>query len=247
MPVRNGMPHLVTALRSLQQQTFSNYELIVINDDSSDTSLSFLRSVKDKRIKIISHTKSQGVTIARGEFIARMDADDISLPKRLAMQLEFFQNNPQIVLLGTAAYTINSRGIVTGTKQVPVTDEAIKRVILAFNPFIHPTVMIRKKILNKVGIYDAKLNGAEDYDLFLRITRNYQVANLPQLLLQYRLTSKGVTFKYMKHTERQALLARWKALSHYRYPWYQSVFLLKPLISLLIPSHFKKWFLYARS
>lgn len=254
MSVFNAQRYLEQATKSILNQSLSDFEFIIIDDASTDKSLAIIKSFKDKRIKILRNKKRLGLTVslnkglrkAKGEFIARMDADDISNKNRLKIQFNYLKNHPEVVFCGSWVTLINQSDKKIGEKKYPTEYKEIQRAIMAGNPFIHPTVMMRRSILKKVGFYDENLNGAEDYDLFLRIAKNHQAVNLPYFLLKYRINPYGVSYRQYKKTERQALRARWKAIREYGYPYWQIIYLIKPLISYLVPFKIKKFFLKNR-
>lgn len=242
MSAYNQAQYLPQAIDSILRQTFSDFEFIIINDASTDDTAQVLRQLKNKRVKLLSNRRRQGltrslnrgITVSRGEYLARMDADDIAYPNRLALQLHFLESHPMIVACGTAVNLIDSRGQKVGQKAYP--RYITKSILMRYNPLIHPTVMIRKEVC----IYDASLNGAEDYDLWLRLGSQYQLANISQVLLAYRINPRGISWDNLKSTELQAIKARLKALRRYNYPLWQSIFLIKPIFSYLIPGWIKK-------
>lgn len=195
MAVYNGMPYLKNAVDSILGQTYKNFEFIVIDDASTDSSWKYLKSKKDRRLIVLQNKKNIGLASslnralkkARGEFIARMDADDISLPKRLQVQLNFMNKNPKVDLCGTWVNKINKEGKIVGSVKYPQTDQAIKRH-LAWGPtIVHPTFFAKAKFFKGLGNYDPSFDYAEDYELLVRASRGSTFANLPQKLLKWRL------------------------------------------------------------
>lgn len=242
MSVYNQARYLPQAIDSILNQTFSDFEFIIVNDVSTDDTARVLRQVKDKRIKLLLNRQRQGlawslnrdIAISHGEYIARMDADDIAYPKRLKIQLDYLTGHPHVAACGTGVDLIDAAGKKIGRKHYP--PRITKPLLMRYNPLIHPTVMIRKEVCT----YDASLNGAEDYDLWLRLGSQYQLANISQVLLAYRVNPQGISWSSLKHTELQAIKARLKALRRYNYSLWQSIFLIKPIFSYLIPSWTKK-------
>lgn len=248
MAVRNGMPYIREAVNSVLRQTCRDFEFLILDDGSDDGTFKTLKEFKDSRIKIFYHPKSLGLTVSlnellkksKGKYIARMDADDVSRPKRLEKQMEFLEKNPKVVLCGTWVNLIDEKGKKIGGRKYPVSYREIKRAVMRYNPLVHPTWMVRKAVLDKVGFYDEVLDGVGgDYDLLLRIAGKYQVVNLPEILLDYRLNTKGVSFIGLKKLEAMALRARLKAIVKYNYPKWMVIFLIKPFISYLIPKNIK--------
>ena len=208
MPFYNCEKYLDKAISSILNQTFQDFEFIIINDASSDRSDEIIQKyLTDKRIvyiknrerKGIVYNLNKGIEIAKAEIIARMDGDDISEPQRLEVQYQFLQRNPNIALVGCFAKLINEKGEICGRKIKPITHKEIKKDILIYSPFIHPTIMIRKDVFKKVAFYRKQYLWCEDIDLWYRIIfSGYEVANIPQYLYQYRRSDSSVVFKYAK-------------------------------------------------
>lgn len=245
MSVHNQANYLAAAITSILNQSFSDFEFIIVNDASTDTTSTILHQFKDSKIKLFTNSTHQGLAQSlnfsykksRGQFIARMDADDIAYPHRLKIQLDYLIHHLHIAVCGTAVDLINSAGKKIGQKHYPTQITSI--MLMRFNPIIHPSAMIRKSVLTST-VYDPKLNGAEDYDLWLRLGSRHQLANLNQVLLAYRVNPQGVSWGSLKHTELQSIKARFKALSNYNYPFWHIIFLIKPILSHLIPGRVKK-------
>lgn len=216
MPVYNGERFLKEAIESILTQTYTDFEFIIINDGSTDKSEEIIKSFPDPRIKLISQTNkgiigalNAGLKIAQGDYIARMDADDISEPMRLQEQLAFMQSNPSIVLCGTWAKTINENGAIIGSYNYPpVTHTNIRKAIIRHNPFIHPSVMFTQKVIEKVGLYNLNYKHAEDYELWTRIVARFKTANIPKHLLRYRITSGSITQKNWSKMVRKGFRVR---------------------------------------
>lgn len=239
LSVGNQEKYLKDAVQSILNQTFKNFEFIIINDSSKN-----LEIPKDPRIKIITNVRHLGLTkslniglkIAKGEYIARMDADDISKPQRLASQLKFMQHHQTIAIIGSWVDLIDEKGNFLRTKKFPTSYKNIKNNLIKANQFCHPALLTRKNILDKVGFYDEKYHYSQDYELVLRIASKYPVANIPESLLLYRVNTKGaISYESVKEQAKFALQARIKALRDYGYPKWQFIYLIKPLISFLTP------------
>lgn len=231
--------HLQDAVKSILKQTYRNFELIIINDSSKKIIVP-----SDARIKIVNNKTNLGLTKSlnigikrsRGEFIARMDADDISKPERLKTQLGFLEKNPKIALIGSWVDFIDEKGSFLRIKKLPTDFKTIKNNLIKANQFYHPTLFIRKKILDIVGYYDEKFTYSQDYELVLRIASKYPVKNLPESLIFYRVNApKAISYNFLKDQAKYALRARLKALKSYNYPKWQIIHLVKPLISFLTP------------
>ena len=195
MSVYNGMPYLKDATESILNQTYKNVEFIIVDDASTDGSWKYLKSTNDKRIKLIRNKKNLGLAsslnkalkVARGDYIARMDADDISLPKRLDTQVRFLDKNTNIDLCGTWVNLINKEGKIVGQKRYPTSDIKIKRVLPFYNPIIHPTLMIKTDVIHNTGYYDPSYDFAEDYELLVRSRKKFTMANIPKVTLKLRI------------------------------------------------------------
>lgn len=201
LPVYNAERFIRESVDSILSQTYGDFELIIINDGSTDNSLSVLESIRDPRIVLISQqnkglaaTLNYGLTLAKGEFIARQDNDDLSLPSRFEKQLAFLQSNPAVDVVGTWAEIMDETGKATGKFHRHPTDSLQLKFRLLFdNPFVHSSVMFRKSIVTKAGNYDTDRSIFEDYNLWSRIARISQVANIPEVLLRYREVNSGMS------------------------------------------------------
>ncbi|MBU1046181.1 glycosyltransferase [Patescibacteria group bacterium] len=200
MPVFNGEKYLKEAIESVLNQTFTNFEFLIINDGSTDSTEKIIKSYSDSRIKLINNKKNigvirslnKGLSLSKGEYIARMDADDISLPKRLEIQVEFMDKNPQIGIAGAWAKIIGEKKIRC-SKPI-VNQEKIKIALLFKCPMIHPSVIIRKNFLVKNNLnYNIKYKHAEDYDLWTRAIKYFPITNIKKTLIQYRIHDSNIS------------------------------------------------------
>ncbi|MBN1980129.1 MAG: glycosyltransferase, partial [Chitinivibrionales bacterium] len=225
MSVYNGQKYLREAINSILQQTFQNFELLIINDGSSDTTHDIISSYQDQRIRLHTNEKNIGLTrslniglgLAQGEYIARQDADDISLPRRLEQEIVFLEQHDDIWLVGTAFHLINEQGKLLGTQGVLTDNTAIRTALLKANQFGHGTVMYRKALIHSVGYYREELGPAEDYDLWLRIAEKYKVANLSEPLYQWRVNPKGVSVTQKMTQDNYVEFARELAIERKKY------------------------------
>lgn len=208
MSVFNGDAFLSQAVESILSQTFRDFEFIIIDDGSTDKSAEILSdyATRDTRIRIISHENKGratslniGIAHAKADYIARMDADDISLPTRFGQQIAFLERHPEVGLLGGAVEIIEKSGRVIGTVQSALQDSEIKSVMLVNNPMWHPAVVMRKEVVLAAGAYRKPLLDSDDYDLFLRMGERSQIANLGAVVLQYRVHPNQVSVKNMRH------------------------------------------------
>jgi len=203
MPVYNGEQYLRDAIESVLNQTFTNFEFIIINDGSTDNTNSIINSYKDSRIVIIKNDKNIGqcdscakaFLAARGEYIARQDADDISLPERLSKEAAFLDNSPETGLVGSFFLNIDQDGRKLFIITFPCSDEEIRKEFLARYAFCHPSVMFRRRCLERVEGYRKELEYAEDYDFIIRISETSKLANIPEVLCLYRISLDSISVR----------------------------------------------------
>jgi glycosyltransferase involved in cell wall biosynthesis len=223
IPVYNGEKYLAAAVESILTQTFSDFELIIINDGSTDQTAHLLATYADPRIMLINQpnqgvTKSlnRGLAMARGNYIARMDADDIAKPDRFAKQLALLETQPEIAFCGSWAKAIDKDGNeIADFNYPPISHEQIRRYYWFHNPFIHSSVMFRKNIIDQCGVYDEKIIRAQDYEYWGRIIRRFKTANLPEQLLLYRVLDEGITKSKNLSMRMTGLKIRWRYLVNY--------------------------------
>lgn len=195
LPVYNGASYLEDAVKSVLDQTDVNFELIILNDGSRDCSAEILDQYSDSRIKVIHQsnmglaaTLNKGINLARGNFIARQDQDDLMLPGRLARQLSFLEKYPEVAMVGTWAQ-IRVGDMPDGRMHAhPSSAEVLRTRLLFDNPFVHSSMMIRTDIAQELGGYseDKLRQPPEDYEFWSRIARLHKVSNLPEVLTIYR-------------------------------------------------------------
>lgn len=201
MAVFNGELYLKSAIESILNQTYHNFEFIIINDGSSDSSDTIIKSYDDNRIRYIKEQENKGLVnalnkslqLATGEFIARMDADDIALPNRLQQQVDFLIVNKNVELVGTCYEKITD-SISMGNRKQQSDFRKLKFRLFFGNNIAHPTVMFRRKLVDN-GDYYYRLDYpvAQDYELWTRLAIKYNLDNLPVVLLKYRVHSNQVT------------------------------------------------------
>jgi glycosyltransferase involved in cell wall biosynthesis len=197
IPVYNGARYLRQAVQSILDQTFTDFELIVVDDGSTDDSPRILRDLTriDSRMRVItrpntgvSGAANDGIAAARGNFLARMDSDDISLPTRFEKQVAYLRAHPEVVLLGTRVLLIDPYGSPLHEGDQQIEHEAIEKEMLKGFGWVvaHPTSMIPVAAFKAEGGYRTDRVPSEDLDLFLRLAEIGRVANLPEVLLHYR-------------------------------------------------------------
>jgi glycosyltransferase involved in cell wall biosynthesis len=209
MPAYQVEKFVGTAIESILAQTYPHWELIILDDGSTDNTPKIIQryAALDHRIQFhqrehkgLVDTLNKGIELAKGnKYIARMDADDIAHPERLETQVVFLEEHPKCGILGTAARMVDEAGEVVGFHSVDTTDLEIRWRALLMNPFIHPTVMMRREVLllNQLE-YDPSAEAAEDYDLWVRILQVSQGENLNLELLDYRIHPQSITSSFQE-------------------------------------------------
>ena len=203
MPVYNDEKYVGEAIESILNQTYADFEFIIIDDASTDRSYQIILDYarQDRRINILRHKKNQGISASRntglkfasGEYIAVMDSDDISLPDRLQIEADFLQNNLNYGVVASTAYEIDKNGKTTQLMDGTIGDINFKNFETT-NPIIHGSAMYRKECIEYVGMY-YQIDGAEDYDLWIRIAARYKIKNLTSPLYKYRVTQNKHYFQ----------------------------------------------------
>lgn len=211
MSVYNGARFLPEAVASVLHQTFEDFEFVIVNDGSTDGTRFYLLSIPDPRVRIVqNHTNeglaaslNRGLDRARGKFIARMDADDVAAPERLERQVAFLKRNPKVGVCGTGRLLIDEKGKSVAMARPTPGNLAIRWKLLLGNPFAHPTVMIRRDLLQAHQLrYDESYRTAQDYELWTRLLPLTRAANLDEPLLYYRL--RGDRTSQSRRTEQLA-------------------------------------------
>lgn len=217
MSVLNGERFLQEAVESILNQTFDQFEFIIINDGSSDNTPSILDSyrVRDSRVQVyhqenrgLVESLNRGCRLATGKYIARMDADDVAVRERLMWQVEFMEKHEETGAVGGAFEVIDGSGASILTYRTPVGDREIKLALTRFCALLHPTVLMRRDVFFAVGQYRKVVVDAEDYDLFLRIAEHCQLANLDRVVLRYRLHPSQVCVRKCRQNSLSGLAAQ---------------------------------------
>jgi GT2 family glycosyltransferase len=211
LPVRNGEPYIVDAVRSIIDQTCRDFEFLLIDDGSTDGTPQILEQFRqeDARIRVLTgpgqglvSVLNHGISEATGRYVARMDADDIAHPERFDRQLAFLEENPRVSLVFTQMRMIDETGRLTGeVSRAPIDPETVRAALITGDCVVHhPTVMCRREILEKAGPYRETFARAEDLELWLRVIEHGEIAGMPDVLLDYRKHSGQVS---RVHTVRQ--------------------------------------------
>jgi glycosyltransferase involved in cell wall biosynthesis len=215
MPVFNAERYVREAVESILAQTYRDFDFIVIDDGSSDRSREILQdyAAREPRIRLTSRPNTgylralnEGLTQCQGEYVARMDADDVALSERLERQISFLDVHPECLMVGCALLRIDADGDLLCEEHLPESHEEIEaRLLRAVGAIGHPAAIIRRQALVEVGGYREPYYGSEDHDLWLRLAERGQLANLPDALLKCRVHTENFTFK---NEERGQLAAR---------------------------------------
>jgi len=201
LPVYNGMPYLTEAVESVLCQTMTDFELILIDDCSTDNGSAFMESLSDPRVRFFHHTTNQGLiatlnhglSIARGNYILRMDQDDWAFPGRFERQVAYMESFPSIVAAGCLYETIESEGR-SRKPQFPDQPDEVAASLLFFNPICHPSAIIRTNAIRSFNIqYRPEYLHAEDYRLWWELSAIGQLGNVPEVLLKYRIHPTQIT------------------------------------------------------
>lgn len=243
MSVHNGARHIENAIRSVLTQSYQNFEFIIVDDASTDRTPEILQNITDPRVRVYKNdinlglTKSlnKGICHATGTYIARMDADDISLPHRFCTQVAFFEKNLDHALVGSSYYQINDAGQTISLVEVLTEDSAIRRGLKSQNWFGHGSVMMRKTAFDHVGGYDENFEFSQDYDLWIRLGEKYKLANIRDPLYCWRSTTMGISSVKKEKQDFYARMAVTKTSKS------GTGLLLKedsrPLVSVIIPTY----------
>lgn len=232
MPVYNAANYLTEAIDSVLAQTYKNLELIIVDDASTDESAKIIRSyVRKYPTKIQAIYLKKNVNMggdaagniayqhATGDYLARMDADDIAVPDRIEKQVRFLETHPTYAVVGTSAWVVNKQGEVIGEKKMPTKHQDIYSEFFAFHPMIHPTVMVRRSALgDRDGLYRLEYEANNDYLTFIElISSGYRFGNLPEKLLYYRVHGNNDSLVQVKSRFANSLKIRFRAVREFGY------------------------------
>jgi glycosyltransferase involved in cell wall biosynthesis len=218
LPVFNSEKYVRAAVESLCTQTFRDFEVIAVNDGSTDSSGEVLRlcAKADQRIRVYEHRPNRGyvhalnfaLTVAQGKYLARQDADDISHPDRFQRQVGFLEANPKVGVVGSAIGVFGDNRPNVHIARYPLTNSELQACALHGGCFAHPAVMMRSSVLKSADGYRAGFQPAEDYDLWLRLAEVTEFANLPDALVNYRQHPGQVSVRHARQQMLATLAAR---------------------------------------
>lgn len=227
LPVYNCEKFIVETIESVLQQTYTDFELLIIDDCSTDTTIALIEQFNDSRIQLIkkeintgyTDSLNYGVSIAKGQYIARMDGDDICLPTRFEKQVAFLDANPKVILCGTAIQIIGTDTIL----KHPLNHEEIKVKLCFGNSFYHPTVMGRIDVFQS-NPYNKAFEPAEDYDLWTRLAFQGKLANLEEVLLLYRVHENQVSVEKNKYQITVGYASQYRMFQFFRLDYDEKVY-----------------------
>ena len=219
MSVRNEERYLRGAIDSILAQTYSDFEFLIVDDASTDSSRSIVRGYDDPRIRLIENQRNLGLTrslnrgieLARGVYIARMDADDLSEPERLEKQVAFLDAHSECAVVATYSAKIDRDSTDVGLARTPVDGDEIRKRLRRSNCITHGTVMMRKEALERVGCYDEAMERAQDYDLWLRLSEDHCICTIPELLYSWRQHGDSISIQHLEEQDRFAEMAKHNA------------------------------------
>lgn len=213
LPVYNGEKYLSEAIESILNQTFTNFEFLIINDGSADRTEEIILGYTDPRINYVKNeqnikliaTLNKGLALAKGKYIVRFDADDIAMPNRIEKQVAFMESNPDIGICGSGVYSMIDDRVVI----YPETDEQIRLRMLMANPFSHPTMIIRREVIEQSGLkFEPQYLHIEDYAFWYHMSQHCKTHNLPEPLIKYRVHENQVSSQYQEIQREQDKVVR---------------------------------------
>lgn len=230
LPVGKDKRFLNQAIESVKQQTYKNLELLIGEDKGKGITKTLIELAKN----------------AKGEYLARMDADDVSEPERLEKQVEYLDNNPEVMLVGSWATLIDESGENIGLQKMPVSWLEIKKEVFKRNPLIHPSWMMRRDWFEKIGGYNSEYRYSQDWELLLRTVWKYRIENIPEPLLRLRIHRQSSSFVNNKQQLWCGIKARWGAIKRGDIQSWKVIYLLPKIISFIIPAKIKYLYRFAR-
>jgi glycosyltransferase involved in cell wall biosynthesis len=250
MSVYNGSDYLDQAIKSVLEQTFIDFEFLIVDDASTDSSLGIISTwaEKDQRIRIIRNEQNIGLTrslnkavgLSIGEYIARIDADDVCHPERLVKQVQYLDTHLSVGLVGSWAYKIDQLGKTLGQLKYPTDGNVIKQKLIRYNLFIHSSIMVRRELLNILGGYNSDFRYAQDYDLYFRLLNICELSNIPEFLISSRYSDGSITRSKNRRQTACAIKARIRAIRSGLYPLYSYIYLTRPILGILIGPDVKR-------
>ena len=240
MAAYNAEAHIQYAIESILNQSYQDFELLIVDDGSTDSTVKIVNSYTDQRIRLIQNSKNEGLiytrnialTEAQGKLLAILDSDDIATPNRLAIQVSEFSKRPRLGILGSPATVIDQWGQQTGRRlEQPTGAQKVFTTLLFRNPIVHSSMMLRMEAFKQIGGYQNHPY-AEDYDLIIRIAYHYEIDNFPQPLVAYRMHEASTSSIYKYEMAHQLYLIKKEQIDYLKAN-------LDPTILLEHPAHNK--------
>ncbi len=253
MPVYNGSRFVEKAIDSILSQTYQQFELLIIDDTSTDATWSILQRYQRKtpsKIRLFRLRKNVGAFLAanialkkaKGMYIAPMDSDDISHKRRLEKEVQFLQEHRDIIAVGSYVHIINAKGHITGNKQYKTDHEGIYKQFALVNPIVHPSMMIRRNMLpHQTYLYLTQYGVSSDYYTFFELLNYGKFANIPEYLLSYRIHGKNSSLQNLKEKFYTITHVRLNAIKHFHYNFplvAVPFFIVQIVIVTIVPESF---------
>jgi glycosyltransferase involved in cell wall biosynthesis len=252
LSVYNCEKYLSEAIDSVLVQTFTDWELILINDCSTDSSgeIANVYAAKDQRIRYFSMNNNSGlatclnfgISQAIGKYIARLDADDIMKPERLEKQVAFMEEHLEMGIVGSSVESIDENGNFIANLNVETEPQKLKKLLPIKNPFFHPSIMMRVSFLREVGEYSSQYPYAEDYDMWIRFAQISSVGNIPLTLTKYRVLTTSVSRKSLRYQSRDVVKLKLSAIIQGYHSLFDIIYIVRPLVYWFSPN----WLLQKR-
>lgn len=253
MPVYNDEKYIDQALESIVNQTYTNLEIVVVDDCSTDTTWQKIQAFakRDSRIKPFRNKKNSkivktlnfAIEQSSGKYLARMDGDDERILDGIEAQVTFMEKHPDVAIVGGISQVCDERMSLLNERHYAETDEKIRKALFRYSPFTHPAIVMRKSMLPEKG-YDEKFNWAEDYELYFRMAKNGKLANLNKVVYKIRTHKKSVSRMHARRQEALTLYIRLRAVFEFDYKMSRGdkiYFFLQAATMYLMPTAFRFW------
>lgn len=243
LAVYNGEAFLPETLDSVRAQTFQDYELIVIDDGSTDNTAAIVNdyAAHDARVRVFRQpnrgfvtTCNEALQRARGRYVAHLDADDLAHPERFRLQYEYLEAHPQAVVVCSDFYQLYPSGVRV-LCQLPRADDELVQRLFAANCIAHSSIMMRTAAARQVGMYSPDWNTVEDYELYFRLQPLGQIHNIPQALTTWRVHEQSISAQHEFEQVRLGVRLRWHLLCQGQVPWTYLRYLWRPCLKALLP------------
>ncbi len=247
IPAYNAEQFIGEAIQSILDQTYQNIEIIIIDDNSSDSTLEVARAYADKDSRIalvhndtnlgIGANRAKGVAMASGTFICWQDADDISLPTRIAKQVDLLVQHPDVGVVGGWIQFFDDSG-EKSIRRYAKTDQKLRAKIFRYSPIAQPASMYRASCFEEVGIYDTTYRLSEDLEMLFRVGEKYQFANVQEVVLKYRQSPTSLTAQNLREMEKATIAIRnsYKSSSAYHYKPFDAIYNILQKATIAMPA-----------